>query len=99
MQGPHQSFPWPGQLQIGTQSLSTRHGAWAPGFEGIWVLVWAHSPFLLMYFQKFSVLLGVKLYKNSIYMLLGDPSVVPTHFSAVVVSIAISVLSVALSRL
>ena len=106
MQGPHQSFPWLFWLQIGTQSLSTHPGAWAPGFEGIWVLVWAHSPFLLMYFQKFSVLLGVKLYKNSIYMLLGDPSVVPTRpwlilsrVGAVVASVAISALSAALGKL
>ena len=52
-----------------------------------------------MYFQKFSVQLGVKLYKNSIYMLLGDPSVVPTRpwlilgsGGAVVASVAISAL-------
>jgi len=59
-----------------------------------------------MYFQKFSVQLGVKLYKNSIYMLLGDPSVVPTRpwlilgsGGAVVASVAISALSAALGRL
>ena len=59
-----------------------------------------------MYFQKFSVLLGVKLYKNSIYMLLEDPSVIPTRpwlilgsGGTVVASVAISALSAALGRL
>jgi len=59
-----------------------------------------------MYFQKFLVLLGVKLYKNSIYMLLGDPSVIPTcpwlilsRVGAVVASVAISALSAALGKL
>ena len=75
MQGPHQSFPRPSRPRIGTQI--SEHPSWSLGtrFQGhLGACMGSQSVFI----DVFSVLPGVKLYKNCIYMLLGDPSVIPT---------------------